>query len=115
MQPAAPEGIMRKEQPIHLSNVMLLHPDTQIPTRIERRRVEKTMDDGRVVTRWSRFVRNSEIEIPKPTRKYNDKSGEEFFATTPEKVLEVTYTPSTTEPPVPSDLIKELRNIYKKK
>ena len=28
-QPGAPEGIMRKEMPIHYSNVMLLHPDTQ--------------------------------------------------------------------------------------
>lgn len=29
MQPGAPEGVMRKELPIHYSNVMLLHPDTQ--------------------------------------------------------------------------------------
>lgn len=28
-QPGAPEGIMRIELPIHYSNVMLLHPDTQ--------------------------------------------------------------------------------------
>ncbi|KAI8336940.1 translation protein SH3-like domain-containing protein [Chlamydoabsidia padenii] len=115
LQPAAPEGIMRKEQPIHVSNVMLLHPDTQIPTRIERRRVEKTLEDGRVVNRWSRFVRNSDVEIPKPTRKYNDKSGEEAFVTAPNDALAVTYTPSMTEPPVPSDLIKELRNVHKKK
>ncbi|CAO3652236.1 unnamed protein product [Cunninghamella echinulata] len=114
-QQAAPEGIMRKELPIHVSNVMLLHPDTQIPTRIDRKKVEKTLGDGRVVQRWSRFVKNTDIEIPKPVRKYNDNSGEELFTTSPDDSLKVTYTPSTTEPPVPFDLVRELRNIHKQK
>ncbi|KAI8071263.1 translation protein SH3-like domain-containing protein [Gongronella butleri] len=112
MQPAAPEGIMRKELPIHVSNVMLLHPDTQMPIRIDRRRVEQVLDDGRVVNRWTRFVKNSDVEIPKPVRKYNDKGGEELFTTSPEDVAKVTYEASA-EPPVPADLIKELRNPYK--
>lgn len=86
----------------------------RVPTKIERKKVEKTLEDGRVVSRWTRFVKNTDIEIPKPVRKYNDNSGEEFFTTSPEESLKVTYTP-TSEPPVPSDLIKELRNIHKQK
>ncbi|ORX57658.1 translation protein SH3-like protein [Hesseltinella vesiculosa] len=114
MQPAAPEGIMRKEQPIHISNVMLLHPDTQLPTRIDRRRVEKTLGDGRVVERWSRFVKNSDIEIPKPARKYDDKGGAEMHSTLPDDVIRVTYQPPNAfDPPVPTCLIKELRNVHK--
>ncbi|KAI8141948.1 translation protein SH3-like domain-containing protein [Fennellomyces sp. T-0311] len=113
-QPGAPEGIMRKEMPIHYSNVMLLHPDTQIPTRIERRQVEKTLDDGRVVKRWTRFVHGTDVEIPKPTQKYNDKSGDEKFTTAPEDVLQVTFT-GLDAPPIPQELLKELRNPYKKR
>ncbi|KAI8997003.1 translation protein SH3-like domain-containing protein [Pilobolus umbonatus] len=114
MQPAAPEGIMRTELPIHYSNVMLLHPDTQLPTRIDRRKVTKTLEDGRVISRWSRFVKGTEIEIPKPVRKYNDQSGEENFTTAPDDVLAVTYQPDLTQPPFPLEVLKDLRNPYKK-
>ncbi|CEG73308.1 hypothetical protein CU097_014657 [Rhizopus azygosporus] len=113
-QPGFPDGIFRKEMPIHYSNVMLLHPDTQMPTRIDRRKVEKTLEDGRIVSKWTRFVKGTDIEIPKPERKYNDQ-GEEQFTTAPEDVLAVTYKPDPTQPPFPSEIVRELRNIYKKK
>lgn len=35
-----PGGIIEKESPIHLSNVMLLCPDTDKPTRVGRKRLE---------------------------------------------------------------------------
>ncbi|KAI8882476.1 translation protein SH3-like protein [Backusella circina FSU 941] len=115
MQPGAPEGIIRKELPIHYSNVMLLHPDTQMPTKIERRKVEKTLEDGRTLAKWSRYVKGTDIEIPKPVRKYNDQSGEELFTTLPEDASAVTYQLDLTQPPFPADLVKELRNPYKKR
>ncbi|KAG1013934.1 hypothetical protein G6F27_001441 [Rhizopus arrhizus] len=114
-QPALPDGIFRKEMPIHYSNVMLLHPDTQMPTRIDRRKVEKTLEDGRIISCWTRFVKGTEIEIPKPERKYNNQSGEEQFTTAADDVLAVTYKPDLTQPPFPSEIVKELRNVYKKK
>jgi large subunit ribosomal protein L24 len=40
-----PGGIMEKETPIHLSNVMMLCPTTHKPTRVGRKR----LDDGRHV------------------------------------------------------------------
>ncbi|KAG0859588.1 hypothetical protein G6F17_001781 [Rhizopus arrhizus] len=103
------------EMPIHYSNVMLLHPDTQMPTRIDRRKVEKTLEDGRIISCWTRFVKGTEIEIPKPERKYNNQSGEEQFTTAADDVLAVTYKPDLTQPPFPSEIVKELRNVYKKK
>ncbi|KAI9254663.1 translation protein SH3-like domain-containing protein [Sporodiniella umbellata] len=114
-QPALPDGIYRKEMPIHYSNVMLLHPDTQLPTRIDRRKIETTLKDGRVISHWTRFVKGTDIEIPKPERKYNNQSGEELFTTEPDNVLAVTYTPDLTQPPFPTEIVKELRNVYKKK
>ncbi|KAI8053120.1 translation protein SH3-like domain-containing protein [Gilbertella persicaria] len=115
MQPGAPEGVIRKELPIHYSNIMLLHPDTQMPTRIDRRKVTETLSDGRIVSRWSRFVKGTDIEIPKPVRKYNDQSGEELFTTSPEDATSATYTPDHSQPPFPQEVVRELRNIYKKK
>jgi large subunit ribosomal protein L24 len=40
-----PGGILEKETPIHISNVMLLCPSTHKPTRVGR----KTLDDGKHV------------------------------------------------------------------
>lgn len=40
-----PGGILEKETPIHVSNVMLLCPSTNKPTRVGR----KALDDGRHV------------------------------------------------------------------
>ncbi|KAI9490145.1 translation protein SH3-like domain-containing protein [Zychaea mexicana] len=115
-QPGAPEGIMRKEMPIHYSNVMLLHPDTQIPTRIERRQVEKTLDDGRVAKRWTRFVQGTDVEIPKPSQKYDERSGDEKFSTSPENAIHESFSGLSLDvPPLPEGLVKELRNPYKKR
>jgi large subunit ribosomal protein L24 len=87
----------------------------RMPTKIERRKVEKTLEDGRLVSKWSRYVKGTDIEIPKPVRKYNDQSGEELFTTSPEDASAVTYQPDLTQPPIPADLLRELRNPYKKR
>ncbi|KAG2180961.1 hypothetical protein INT43_008543 [Umbelopsis isabellina] len=105
-QPSAPDGIMRQEQAIHLSNIMLLDPETQ-------RRVEKETKDGRKVMKWTRFVHGTEIEIPKPGKRYDDVRSDEFKSTAPNETLKVTYEPSITSEPMPSEILKELRNPYR--
>lgn len=110
----------------------------RVPTRIERRQVEKTLEDGRITKRWARFVRGTDVEIPKPSVKYDDRSGgtridnnnyndnaqpnhdtcplEEKFTTSPEDVNKVTFTGlGEQQPPVPEDLVRELRNPYKRR
>ncbi|KAJ2958723.1 hypothetical protein NQZ79_g5767 [Umbelopsis isabellina] len=112
-QPSAPDGIMRQEQAIHLSNIMLLDPETQRPTKIDRRRVEKETKDGRKVMKWTRFVHGTDIEIPKPGKRYDDVRSDEFKSTAPNETLKVTYEPSLTSEPMPSEILKELRNPYR--
>jgi large subunit ribosomal protein L24 len=86
-----------------------------MPTRIDRRKTTNTLEDGRIISRWSRFVKGTDIEIPKPQRKYNDQSGEECFTTSADDVTQVTYQPDHSQPPFPQELLNELRNPYKKK
>jgi hypothetical protein len=86
-----------------------------MPVKIDRRKTTTTLEDGRIISRWSRFVKGTDIEIPKPIRKYNDQSSEENFTTAVEDVVQVTYQQDLSQPPFPSDLVKELRNVYKKK
>jgi len=47
-------GRMKKEAPVHISNVMVIDPTTDEPTRIGRKRLEE--DSG---GRWVRYAKNS--------------------------------------------------------
>lgn len=49
-------GIEKKEAPIHISNLSLIDPDTQKPTRVSRKKDEKT---GKIV----RYAKKSGKEI----------------------------------------------------
>ena len=50
-------GIVERESPIHVSNVMIVDPETKKPTRIGRERLE----DGR----WVRIARRSGATLDK--------------------------------------------------
>ncbi|KAH8550780.1 translation protein SH3-like domain-containing protein [Umbelopsis sp. PMI_123] len=113
-QPSAPDGIMRQEQAMHISNVMLLDPETQRPTKIDRRRVEKETKDGRKVMKWTRFVHGTDIEISKPGKRYDDVRSDEFKSTSATEALKVTFEPSLISPPMPSEILKELANPYRR-
>ncbi len=60
-QAGQPAGILEKEAPVHLSNVMLVDPVDGRPTRVG---FEQT-DSGD----WKRFSRRSKAEIPFPPTK----------------------------------------------
>lgn len=47
-------GRMEREAPVHISNVMVIDPNTGEPTRIGRKRIE---EDGR--GRWVRYSKKS--------------------------------------------------------
>ena len=49
-------GILEQEAPIHVSNVMIMCPDTNVPTRIGRKRLQ----DGKLV-RYSKKSPSQEI------------------------------------------------------
>lgn len=50
-------GIVERESPIHISNVMIVDPESKKPTRISRKRLE----DGR----WVRIARRSGAALDK--------------------------------------------------
>ncbi|OZJ06225.1 hypothetical protein BZG36_00764 [Bifiguratus adelaidae] len=112
-QEAAPEGILRQESAIHISNVMLLDPNTQQPVKVDRRKVEVEVN-GETKLKYRRFVHGTDTEIPKPGKKYDDRRDDEAFSTDPTEAATVTFTPSLEVPPVPMDMIRELRNPYKR-
>ncbi|TAE48000.1 MAG: 50S ribosomal protein L24 [Bacteroidetes bacterium] len=45
-------GIVRREAPIHISNLMVIDPETKTPTRVGRRREEGTKG-------WVRYAKKS--------------------------------------------------------
>jgi len=47
-------GRMKKEAPVHISNVMVIDPTTDEPTRVGRKRI-----DGTGGGRWVRYAKNS--------------------------------------------------------
>lgn len=40
--------------------------------------MEKETKDGRKVMKWTRFVHGTDIEIPKPTKRYDDVRSGKF-------------------------------------
>ena len=53
-------GRLRREAPIHVSNVMVIDPTTGEPTRVGRKKIE---DAGR--SRWVRYAKSSGEVIDK--------------------------------------------------
>ncbi|KAL1921672.1 uncharacterized protein VTP21DRAFT_10314 [Calcarisporiella thermophila] len=115
-QPAAPDGYLNNEAPIHVSNVMLLDPVTQRPARVSRRKVNVAEENAEPIYKFRRFVKGTDVEIKKPAKEiYKKEKKDELFSTSSQDALANTYTPSLTEFPFPVEVVKELTNVYKKK
>lgn len=54
-------GIVKKEAPIHISNLMLICPETGKPSRIGRK-VEGTGKDSKIVRYYKKSVNKKEIK-----------------------------------------------------
>lgn len=55
-------GRIKREAPVHVSNVMLIDPKTGNPTRIGRRKIEGA---GKNPSRWVRYSKDSNEVIDK--------------------------------------------------
>ena len=55
-------GRIKREAPIHISNVMVIDPTTSKPTRVGRKRIES---DGKSPARWIRYAKSSNEDIDK--------------------------------------------------
>ncbi|KAI9595088.1 translation protein SH3-like domain-containing protein [Syncephalis fuscata] len=112
MDQGAKDGRVRKEMPIHVSNVALLHPETQQPTKID---IVKQTDPTSGKTENKRLVRGTNIEIPRTKYlEYQDAWKDSKFDTLPDVVRKISFEPSLAVPPLPEGVIDELRNRYSK-
>ena len=70
-------GRLRRESPIHISNVMVVDPETDEPTRIGRKQV----DPSRGSLGWTRVAKKSgndlDAESGKPAKKQKGKKAKE--------------------------------------
>ncbi|KAG9306230.1 hypothetical protein G9A89_016134 [Geosiphon pyriformis] len=111
------------EKPIHVSNVLLVHPDDlQSDIKDEDKRGVRCQwrkitikETGKGRFRWRRFVPGTDIQIPLPPR--DKKSPEDLqeetrFDTPVEAVNKFTFIPNYSLP-LPSGVIDELRDKYK--
>ncbi|RUP51025.1 translation protein SH3-like domain-containing protein [Jimgerdemannia flammicorona] len=110
-----PQGWAQISHPIHVSNVMLQHPTTKEPVRVDRRKVEVKLPGGRMAFRYRRFVHNTDIEIEKKRLVFKYRTKDEPLCNTPPEVVsEITFKSNLAEPPLPKGVINELRNPYYK-
>jgi large subunit ribosomal protein L24 len=91
----SPGTVITKEASIHYSNVLLVSPTTNEPTKVEMRFLE----DGSKV----RFAKKGQVVIPKPAYKRGRKPANALKDTAPASVTEKTYTEQE---------IIELKNRY---
>jgi len=105
-----PTGRIRKEMPIHISNVSLIDPETRQPVKPEFRK-EKDPKTGKVENR--RYIRGTSMELPKPKYLEYQKAWEDsVLDTLPEEVARISFEPSLAVPPLPGEVVDELRFKY---
>ncbi|KAI8055147.1 translation protein SH3-like domain-containing protein [Syncephalis plumigaleata] len=104
------DGRVRKEMPIHVSNLALLHPETRLPVKVN---ILKMTNPETGKTENKRVVHNTTIEIPRPKYlEYQDAWKDTKLDTLPEAVRKITFEPSLAVPPLPEGVLDELRNRY---
>jgi large subunit ribosomal protein L24 len=104
--------------PIPISAIRLVHPITDPATGVTRDVIIRTLQHANVrrdrltrTTEWDRYVPGLNVIIPWPEKA--EPQEETTPADTPRKnVQEATFVPSLLSPPMPTELVNELRNRY---
>ncbi|RKP05056.1 translation protein SH3-like domain-containing protein, partial [Thamnocephalis sphaerospora] len=105
-----PDGRVRKEMPVHVSNLSLINPETGLPTKVD---VRKYTDASTGLTENRRYVRGTNIELPRHKYlEYQDEWKDSALDTLPSIASAVTFKPSMGVPPMPEGVINELRGKY---
>ncbi|KAJ1844897.1 hypothetical protein LPJ70_002751 [Coemansia sp. RSA 2708] len=107
-----PSGKIQKEMPIHVTNVALIDPSTNRPTKV---RLESYQDPTTGKREKRRYSLATGTYIPKKMDlSYQRVWKDSDFDTTPEMVNAVTFETAPGVPPFPEDLMREVKNRYKK-
>ncbi|KAJ2781615.1 hypothetical protein H4R18_002759 [Coemansia javaensis] len=100
------------EMPIHVSNVALVDPSTGRPAKVRLARVDNPETQK---TETRRFSVDTGTYIPrKVDTSYQEQWKDGAFDTDPEAVARVSFQPEPGVPPFPADLLREVKNRYKK-
>ncbi|KAJ1730079.1 hypothetical protein LPJ61_003208 [Coemansia biformis] len=107
-----PSGTTQVEMPIHVSNVALIDPSTKLPTKVMLATYVNP-DTQRKESR--RYAIGTGTYIPKPVDlSYQQAWADGVLDTVPEAVSKVSFQPSGRQPPFPVDVMREVKNRYKK-
>ncbi|KAJ2488661.1 hypothetical protein IWW37_004640 [Coemansia sp. RSA 2050] len=107
-----PTGKIQKEMPIHVSNVALMDPSSNQPTKIW---LGTFVDPDTGVKETRRYAKGTGTYIPKVfdlSYQKNWKDG--AFDTDPDVVKKVSFNAVPGIPPFPDDVMREIVNRYKK-
>ncbi|RIA98569.1 hypothetical protein C1645_685790 [Glomus cerebriforme] len=100
-------------KPIHVSNVMHIHPDdANDEMRAVRSEWKKVDIDGNGTMRWRRVIAGTKTIIPFPPKPKEPEREKSPFDTSAEIARELTWN-ITLDPPLPPGVIDELRTPYK--
>ncbi|KAI8324789.1 ribosomal protein L24 [Martensiomyces pterosporus] len=110
--PESPTGRIQKEMPIHVSNVAIVDPSTNQPTKV---RLANYVDPDTGVKEKRRFAVGTGTFIPKNVDLSYQKSWKDgVLDTDPDVVQKSTFTAVPGVPPFPEDVMREIKNRYKK-
>ncbi|KAJ2262656.1 hypothetical protein GGI01_001369 [Coemansia sp. RSA 376] len=105
-------GKIQKEMPIHVSNVALVDPSTNQPTKI---RLGTFVDPDSGVRETRRYAQGTGTYIPKVVDLSYQKAWKDgAFDTDPDVVNKVSFNTVPGIPPFPDDVMREIVNRYKK-
>ncbi|ORX73714.1 ribosomal protein L24 [Linderina pennispora] len=108
----SPTGKIQKEMPIHVSNVALVDPSTNQPTKV---RLASYVDPETGVKEKRRYAVGTGTYIPKKVDLSYQKTWRDgVLDTDPDAVQKVTFNAVPGIPPFPEDVMREIKNRYKK-
>lgn len=107
-----PTGKIQKEMPIHVSNVALIDPSTEQPTKV---RMGTFVDPDTGIKERRRYASGTGTYIPKQVDlSYQKEWKDGQLDTDPDVVNQVSFQTVPGVPPFPEDVMKEIKNRHKK-
>ncbi|KAJ2887852.1 39S ribosomal protein L24, mitochondrial [Coemansia asiatica] len=108
----APSGKIQKEMPIHVSNLALVDPTTNQPTKVY---IGKFVDPDTGAKQSMRYSVSTGSVIQRSLDlTYQKEWKDGAMDTDPDVVNKITFQSVPGVPPFPEDVMRELQNRYKK-
>ncbi|KAJ1666399.1 hypothetical protein IW140_001130 [Coemansia sp. RSA 1813] len=107
-----PDGKLQKEMPIHISNVNLVDPSTNMPTKVS---IRKFTNPETGLSEMRRYTVSTGTYIPKNIDMSYQKDWKDGpYDSSVNVVHNLSFDAVPGIPPFPSDVMREIANRYKK-